>query len=317
MAGGVFGCRIVTKTGATSDAHALLETLDLFYQRHVVAQGLLIVSSDRVSRYARQEVAYLAQRMLANRPDVLKKLVEMKMYVAVMAYNEMQTDLPECRGMGPWWDYRARGLGSRPVSCGEENVLCFRGDPWQGENIFIHEFAHGLHGAFAALDGQFNPRLEALYEKAKKTGRFRGYAIEGGRGEFWAEGVQAWFNCNGAIRPEAGGGQSSFEVLGPQGEHVCHIRTRSQLKTHLPEYAKLLDESFGQNEWGYVPVAERLADPHLRGYDPAAAPTFRWPAEVVEAFHRIEAEREKKRKQREKCYDVDLPVDATYTLHIR
>ena len=78
-------------------AASLLETLDPFYTQHVVADGLLIVSSEKVSEYALREAAYLVRQMLAHRPDVLQKLVERKMYVCVMAYNEMQTDLPECR----------------------------------------------------------------------------------------------------------------------------------------------------------------------------------------------------------------------------
>ncbi len=59
----------------------------------------------------------------------------------------------------------------------------------------------------------------------------------------------------------------------------------------MPEYAKLLDNAFGQNKWVYVPLAERLDEPHLSGFDPAEAPTFRWPPAVVEAFNRIEAEK--------------------------
>ena len=68
-------------------------------------------------------------------------------------------------------------------------------------------------------------------------------------------------------------------------------------KTYLPEYAKLLDNSFGYNKWVYVPVAKRLDQPHLRGYDPARAPTFRWPPEVVEVFNRYEAEKAAKQAQ--------------------
>ncbi|MDB4400103.1 hypothetical protein N9Z85_01175, partial [Akkermansiaceae bacterium] len=78
-----------------------------------------------------------------------------------------------------------------------------------------------------------------------------------------------------------------------------HLQTRQQVRTHLPEFAKLLDDSFRQNKWVYVPVAKRLGEPHLSGFDPADAPEFRWPPAVVEAFHRIEvenAEKEKKRK---------------------
>jgi len=203
----------------------------------------------------------------------------------VMAYNEMQTDLPECRKMEPWWDKRARGLGGRAVSCGEENLLGFQGDPYAGENIFIHEFAHGHEGAFASLDEQFKTRLHALYQKTKETGRFRGYGMNN-PGEFWAEGVQSWFNCN------RGGG---LEIPGPDGKSLCQINTRDLLKEHLPEYAKLLDESFRQNPWVYVPVAKRLDSPHLRGFDPAKAPVFRWPAKVIESYNRAEAEKATKK----------------------
>jgi len=45
-------------------------------------------------------------------------------------------------------------------------------------------------------------------------------------------------------------------------------------------------------------VLQRLDEPHLRGYDPAKAPTFRWPPEVIEAYNRIEAEEANKRKRK-------------------
>jgi len=270
----------VTRRGEPSGAHALLEKLDPFYKQHVSANGLLITSSEKVSKYALREAAYLVQKMLANRPDLLERLVERKMYVTVMAYNEMQIDLPECRGLSPRYDKRARGLGGYPISCAEENLLGYKGDPYQGENIFIHEFAHGIHGALAGLDEQFNTQLRTLHQKAQATGRFRGYGMST-FGEFWAEGVQSWFNCN-----RRGG----LDVLGPDGEHLCHIDTREQLKQHLPAFADTIAEAL-QNEWFHVPVLKRLDEPHLRGYDPANAPTFIWPPEVIEAYNQIEAER--------------------------
>jgi len=261
-----------------------MDSLDPFYKQRMVAGEMPVVGSEKVTKYALGETAYLAQKVLANRPDLMRWLGEERnMYICVLAYDEMQTAMPECKGQGAWADFRYRGQGGRPVSCAEENLLCYPGDPWQGENIFIHEFAHGIDGVLRAMDKRFAGRLQALYNEAEQSGRFRGYAIEGGVGEFWAEGVQAWFNCNGKIRPKAGGGQSSFEVLGPNGGHICHIATREQLKTHLPEYAEFLDESFGRNEWVYVPVAKRLDQPHLRGYDPAAAPTFRFTPEAIAA----------------------------------
>jgi hypothetical protein len=276
--------------GKPSSAEALRKTLDPFYKKHVLADGFLIVSSEKVSTYALRETAHLVRQMLAKRPDALSELVRRRQYVTVMAYNEMQTDLPECRKLSPWYDKRARGLGGRPVSCGEENLLGFKGDPYRGENIFIHEFAHGLHGVFGRLDKEFDKRLRALYEEAKKTGRFRGYGMRN-HAEFWAEGVQTWFECN------RGGGLEAHDA---KGKHLSHVHTRRQMKEYLPGLAALLDESFGQNPWVYKPVLERLDQPHLAGYDPAKAPTFRWPPKVTETFKRIEAERAKKRRERKK-----------------
>ena len=276
-------------TTAPSGAAELLKTRDPFYKQHIVGNGVLIVSSQKVSIYALREAGHLMRKMLANRPDVMKKVAARRIYICVMACNEMTTDMPECRTMSPWWDMRARGLGGNPLICAEENLLCFKGDPWGGENIFVHEFAHIIHGAIAQLDGRPKESFEKLFEKAKKTNRFRGYGMNNS-GEFWAEGVQAWFDCNGTKRGKFAGGQSSLEALGPDGKHLCHIRTRKQLKKYLPEFAKLLDDSFRQNKWVYVPPARRLDQPHLRGYDPTKAPVFSWPKKVVEDFIRIDAE---------------------------
>jgi len=268
-------------------AEVLRRKLDPFYKKHVTADGLLIVSSAKVSDYALKEAAYLVQKMLATRPDVLADLAARGVYITVMAYDEMTTDMPETRHLSPWYDKRARGLGGNPISCAEENLLSFRGDPYRGESIFLHEFAHGVHGALSRLDKTWEPRLKALLAKAKKTGRFRGYGMTT-FGEFFAEGAQSWLNCN-----RAGG----LEALDDKGKLVCRINTRQQLRTYMPDFAAFLNESFGKGTWTYTPVLQRLNQPHLKGYDPAKAPTFVWPRKVLETFRRIEAENARKRKQ--------------------
>jgi hypothetical protein len=55
-----------------SRIEVLRKSLDPFYKQYVVAEGLLIVSSEKVSQPALHEVAYLARKMLANRPDVME-----------------------------------------------------------------------------------------------------------------------------------------------------------------------------------------------------------------------------------------------------
>jgi len=280
-----------------ADAEEYRKTLDPFFKQHVVMDGLLIVASEKVSPYALREVAYQAKQVLAKRPDVLKHMcVTRKMYVCVLAHTEMQNELPDCSHMNVVWNYRVRGIGHRPASCGEENVLGFKGDPFEGDNIFIHEYAHVMHGSMAARNEGFNERLKALHAEAKETGRVRGYAMDSA-GEFFAEGAQAWFNCNGVKRLESCGGGPSFEVLDSDGEHLCHIQTREQVKKHLPKYAELLAEAFGDNEWTYVPISKRWGQPHLKGYDPSKAPTFRWPEEVVEGYKKAMAEEAAKKNK--------------------
>ena len=100
---------------------ALRKTLDPFYKQHIVADGLVVAGSEKVSLYALGEAGYLAKKMLANRPDVMRDLCEKrKMFVAVMAYCELQTDLPDCR------KYVALVGLSRPRAGVQASQLCRR-----------------------------------------------------------------------------------------------------------------------------------------------------------------------------------------------
>jgi len=266
---------------------AALRGLDAFYTQPVVVDGLVIAGSSKVSPRALREAAHLVRRLLAKRPDVLRALVRNGVRVGVMASTEMTRDIPEHSRLSPWWDKRARGLGGNPVTCGEENLLAYRGDPYAGENIFIHEFAHIIHGrGLRSIDKTFEPRLRALYERARASGRFRGYGMVN-MSEFWAEGVQSWFDCN-----RAGG----LAVVEGDAKAPRQINTRSGMREYLPEFAAFLDAAFGQTTWTYVPVARRLGRAHLKGYDPSSAPTFRWPRAVIEAFRRIEADKAARRR---------------------
>ena len=83
-----------------------------------------------------------------------------------------------------------------------------------------------------------------------------------------------------------------------QGHHGAIVTSTHPGIGPSQELARLLDSTFRQNKWVYVPVAQRLDQPHLSGFDPTDAPEFRWPAAVIEAYDRIEAENAEKEKQR-------------------
>src|SRR5262249_13550872 len=126
-----------------------------------------------------------------------------KVRLAVMAWNEFTTDIPEHSDLKTqvYWDRRARGLGAtraRPaVSCAEENILCYPGDPYAAENILIHEFAHTIHEiGLGRLDPTFDRRLKAAFKDATERGLWKNTYAGSNPSEYWAEGVQDWFDNN-------------------------------------------------------------------------------------------------------------------------
>jgi hypothetical protein len=242
-----------------------LELAD-FYQKHVSANGYPVVSSGKVNDYALKEAAWLINLMLAKRPDVKKAMIESGSRMVVMAHDEWTTDVPEHAHLSPknFWDRRARGLGGSerdPVcSCGEENLLAFRGDPYHEECILIHEFAHNIHlRGLVRVDETFDPRLKQAYEAAMEKGLWKGKYAAKNHHEYWAEGVQSWFDDN------------------REDDHDHnHVDTRKELREYDPGLAALCEEVFGETKLVYSKPATRLGG-HLEGYEPGKAPEFAWP----------------------------------------
>ncbi|MFQ5732861.1 MAG: hypothetical protein ACE5KM_13015 [Planctomycetaceae bacterium] len=244
--------------------------LDPFYKKFVSAGGYPVVSSGKVNDYALKEAAYIVDLMLAKRPDVRKAMIASGSRLIVIGYSEFTTDIPEYRHMKPkdFWDARARGLGGSrrdPVcSCAEENVLGYPGDRYKTECILIHEFAHNIHlRGLVNIDKTFDGRLRKTYESAMAAGLWKGKYASVNRNEYWAEGVQSWFDNN---RP-------------PDHDHN-HVNTRKELREYDPGLAKLCEEVFGETKLAYTKPATRLRG-HLAGYDPKTAPTFRWPKRLA------------------------------------
>lgn len=260
--------------------------LDPVYTKYISASGYPIISTGKVNDYALKEAAYLVDMLLAKRPDVRKAMIISGSRLIVMAHDEFTTDVPEHAHLKPkeYWDARARGLGGSehdPVcSCGEENLLCFQGDPYSTENILIHEFAHNIHlRGMINVDKTFDDRVKKAYEAAIKAGLWKGKYAATNHHEYFAEGVQSWFDNNRE----------------PDHDHN-HVNTRKELVEYDPALADLCKEVFGDTELTYSKPTMRLKD-HLEGYNPAKSPTFQWPkrldqskAEIREKAQRRDAE---------------------------
>ena len=242
--------------------------LSAFYQKYVDLHGFPIVGSSNVSDYALLEAAWIVDHMLAERTDILQTLASNNVRLAVMAATEYTTDIPEHSDLKDpaYWDRRARGLGatrSRPaVSCAEENLLAYPGDPYSTENILIHEFAHAIHEmALTTGPRAIDAKLRATFRKAKEAELWKGTYAGSNVSEYWAEAVQSWFDTNRE-------NDSAHN----------HVNTRDELRAYDPDLAKLCEEVFSDRPWRYSKPATRAAADrrHLNGYDPSTAPRFQW-----------------------------------------
>ena len=260
-----------------------------FYTQIERLRGFPIVASAKVNPYALKEAAFIGDLMLAKRPEVLEAMVRSGARLCIMAHNEHTTDLPEFERLGSepspgfeeysgkdFWDARARGTGGSETdpycSCAEENVLGYLGDPYSTENILIHEFAHNIHlRGLNNVDPDFDQRLKKVYEAAMKAGLWKGKYASVNHYEYFAEGVQSWFDDN------------------REDDHDHnHVNTRVELLDYDPELAAICREVFKDTEFSYTKPATRLHG-HMAGYDPSKAPTFVWPKRLEEIKAAIRA----------------------------
>lgn len=250
-----------------------------FYQQWIDVEGFPVVASEKVNPRAITEAAWLIRNMIGHRPDILQALAENNVRFSIMAYNEMTTEIPEHSDLRPdfYWDRRARGLGAtaaRPsTSCGEENLLNYPGDPYTTENILIHEFSHAIHQmGLSTVDPDFDNRLRELYASAMEKGLWKGTYASTNKEEYWAEGAQSWFNANREN----------------DSQHN-HVSTRELLKDYDPEFATLLTDIFGDTDWRYTLTTTRSDLPHLQGYTPKDAPTFKWPPGLAACYKQLQS----------------------------
>ncbi len=197
--------------------------LDPFYRRHVDAMGLPIVSSAVVPDAALLAARDIAVAMLIERPDLRRAMIARGFRIAIMAETEGTLDLPEQRDWkkparddprltgcerklyderigrltdAQYWNARARGMGGDLTSAGAENLLGVPGTPYFGENIFVHEFSHGILEAARTADPALYARVERAYAAAMARGLWKGEYAATTIDEYWAEGTQIWFNSN-------------------------------------------------------------------------------------------------------------------------
>ena len=216
--------------------------LDPFYKKYMNVNGIHVVSSWRVPNscfYA----AYISIKAMTDAlpAEVMKSLTDRNTRIGIMARYEGTTDIPEHAFLEKDttlnWDVRARGLGGdaeNPFStCAEENILAYQIDKYHAEDILIHEFAHTIHGAgILPIHPEFNDELQASLDAAVAKGRWKNVYASTNVWEYWAEGVQNWFNVNAEVNKDDGDGKHN------------KINTREEMKAYDPGLYAILAKYF-------------------------------------------------------------------------
>lgn len=218
--------------------------LDPFYRKYSNVNGISIMSSWRVPDSAFVKACEIIDFMTGDLPsEVLNNMVKMDARLGIMARYEGTTDIPEHADLANDttinWDLRARGLGGdlnlTLTTCAEENLLCYQIDKYHAEDITIHEFAHAIHLiGIAPLDSTFNDLLQKTLDDAMAAGKYKNTYAATNIYEYWAEGVQNWFNVNA-------------EVPEPDGKHNW-VNTREDMKKYDPELYEIVSRYFSEFE---------------------------------------------------------------------
>ena len=179
--------------------------------------------------------------MLAAVPEIHQELISRGGYFGIIGQNEQQTTLPEYAHLdSAYWDRRARGLGGgsdmKITSAAEENLLCLSEDRYFGESIAVHEFAHtiSLQGLGDQVDSKYQ-EFTKIYESALEQGLWENTYAGSDLQEYWAEGVQSYFNAN---------------LQSVLGDGVLNqINSREELADYDPALYGFIADIFNYMEW--------------------------------------------------------------------
>ena len=231
--------------------------LSSFYQKYIDANGIPIVSSEKVCDRALQVAYEIVTEELSGPigPAILKNLIHNKVRVAIFSNvsGEKLTDLPEevryagdsdfpasrcgggavkdvplttvCDGnlLGAWW----ASLGTREA----------RYDSYQRrESVLAHEFGHTIQNL--GLDSRTKKLIESSYRNARNQNLFTNAKgtpsyMTTNSSEFFAECTLIWFNAVDSTNPM----------------NAPSIWKREQLQKMLPEMYEILSTIYPNDDW--------------------------------------------------------------------
>jgi dipeptidyl aminopeptidase/acylaminoacyl peptidase len=235
--------------------------IDPYYSKFTWAREFPVLGSKQVSDEALLRANDTIRKMFAYRHDILKALIADGARLVVLGRQEKISDLPEFREEKDRTSFDVvRYLNYTPdrklMVVPEENVLGLPNEPFAGKDLVVSLFARALYQVTGLrpadpdfegrrdkqqyelrvkrLDVTFDQKLRQLHEDALKKGLWKGTAAARHRSEYWAAGVEAYFDATGNDPAPPGADRP--------------ITTREALQKYDPDLYALVDETMAYKE---------------------------------------------------------------------
>ena len=219
------------------------------YTQGCTVLGLEILAGEEVDADAVAEMADRVYNMLVNRPDYAPPIAAYPIGLRIIGDSQRIMDLPEFEDIyfhhpGIDWRYRGRsfpGTEEIPFAAGaEENLLCSTEDRYEGEDSFIRDFAITMRRfAMDSIDEPTSIAIEQAYAVAIAEGKYKNTLAEINSEQYWAEGVQSFFDANL---------EDNAEEREPLSSHN-HVNTREELREYDRALYEIAISVFGDTEW--------------------------------------------------------------------
>ncbi len=239
--------------------------IDPYYTKFTYAREFTVLSSKHVSDEALLRANDTIRKLFAYRHDILKALIADGARLVVLGRTEKLSDLPEFTDAKDRAGFDGvRYLEYTPalklMVVPEENVLGLESDPFAGKCMVVSLFAKALYHATGLrpvdsdfdkrrnkqqyelrvkrMDIEFDHKLRKIHEEALGKGLWKGTSAVHHRVEYWAAGVEAYFDAAGQGTPPSDSDRP--------------IVTREALRAYDPGLYALVEETMaytGHVDW--------------------------------------------------------------------
>lgn len=211
--------------------------------------GIEVLAGEDVDPEAVTQLGERAYNMLLIQPEYAAAIAAYPIAIRVIGASQQIRDLPEFDQIyfhHPGTDWRRLGrsfAGTEIIpfaAFSEENLLCSEDDVYQGEDIFLREFAITMRRyGMEAVDKATSQAIEQAYAVAIAEGKWQNTLAEINSEQYWAEGVQSFFDANL---------EDNDEERKPISSHN-HVNTREELREYDRSLWAIAMSVFGDTDW--------------------------------------------------------------------